>query len=219
MLAAIDRAGAGGLAVERDARSVSARTRHRRGRRRCWCWSGALYGVSLLRGRRRAGRHRTAQARRGLTARPSWHRYRAAGRPVFVDATAAWCITCLVNEDAVLSRADVKSAFAGKNVVYMVADWTNQNPEITALLKDNGRSGVPLYLYYAPGAAKADVLPQILTEAGVLAADRLLDADKRLVCVRRLGVAGLHFLLGILHRRLARRVAASLSRPVGAPMA
>ena len=72
---------------------------------------------------------------------------------MFVDATAAWCITCLVNEDAVLSRDRVKSAFAAKKVAYLVADWTNQNPEITALLKENGRSGVPLYLYYAPGAA------------------------------------------------------------------
>jgi len=98
---------------------------------------------------------------------------RAANRAVFVDATAAWCITCLVNEDAVLSRDSVKSAFAAKNVVYLVADWTNQNPEITALLKENGRSGVPLYLYYAPGAAKPQVLPQILTEGGVLGAVNL----------------------------------------------
>ena len=93
---------------------------------------------------------------------------RASNRPVFVDATAAWCITCLVNEDAVLSKDSIKQAFAAKNVAYVVADWTNQNPEITALLKENGRSGVPLYLYYAPGAAKAQVLPQILTGAGVL---------------------------------------------------
>ncbi len=89
---------------------------------------------------------------------------------MFVDATAAWCITCLVNEDAVLSRASVKSAFAAKNVAYLVADWTNQNPEVTALLKDNGRSGVPLYLYYAPGARTPIILPQILTESGVLGA-------------------------------------------------
>jgi thiol:disulfide interchange protein DsbD len=87
-----------------------------------------------------------------------------------VDATAAWCITCLVNEDAVLSRDSVKSAFASKKVVYLVADWTNQNPEITALLKENGRSGVPLYLYYAPGSTKPQVLPQILTEGVVLGA-------------------------------------------------
>jgi thiol:disulfide interchange protein len=87
-----------------------------------------------------------------------------------VDATAAWCITCLVNEDAVLSRPNVKGLFASKNVAYLVADWTSQNPEITQLLKDNGRSGVPLYLYYAPGAKTPVILPQILTEAGVLAA-------------------------------------------------
>ena len=96
--------------------------------------------------------------------------YRAKGVPVFVDATAVWCITCLVNEDAVLSRPGVRQAFADKHVVYMVADWTSQNPEITALLKQNGRSGVPMYAYYAPGAAKPALLPQILTEAGVLAA-------------------------------------------------
>jgi thiol:disulfide interchange protein DsbD len=95
---------------------------------------------------------------------------RAANRPVFVDATAAWCITCLVNEDAVLSQGSVKSAFAAKNVAYLVADWTNQNPEITALLKENGRSGVPLYLYYAPGAKTPVILPQILTESIVLGA-------------------------------------------------
>ncbi|HKQ44154.1 MAG TPA: protein-disulfide reductase DsbD domain-containing protein [Rhizomicrobium sp.] len=93
---------------------------------------------------------------------------RAANRAVFVDATAAWCITCLVNEDAVLSRAGVQKAFAAKNVAYLVADWTNRNPEVTALLKDNGRSGVPLYLYYAPGAKTPIILPQILTEGGVL---------------------------------------------------
>ena len=80
---------------------------------------------------------------------------------MFVDATAAWCITCLVNEEAVLSQPTVKSAFAAKNVAYLVADWTNQNPEVTALLKENGRSGVPLYLYYAPGARTPIILSQI----------------------------------------------------------
>jgi thiol:disulfide interchange protein DsbD len=129
---------------------------------------GVVYGVSLLRGEAAVP---AAQATRGeaYTA-AKLASYRAANRPVFVDATAAWCITCLVNEDAVLSRPEIKSAFTAKNVVYLVADWTNQNPEITALLKDNGRSGVPLYLYYAPGSTKAAVLPQILTGAGVLSA-------------------------------------------------
>jgi thiol:disulfide interchange protein len=95
---------------------------------------------------------------------------RASNRPVFIDATAAWCITCLVNEEAVLSRDSVKSAFAARNVAYLVADWTNRDPQVTALLKDNGRSGVPLYLYYAPGAKAPIILPQILTESGVLGA-------------------------------------------------
>ena len=93
---------------------------------------------------------------------------RASGRPVFLDATAAWCITCLVNERAVLSRAAVKDAFTRRNVAYLVADWTNRDPAITKLLDANGRSGVPLYLYFAPGADKPVILPQILTESGVI---------------------------------------------------
>ena len=87
-----------------------------------------------------------------------------------MDATAAWCITCLVNEQAVLSRDNVKAAFANGKVTYLVADWTNRNSAITKMLEENGRSGVPLYLYYAPGAQKPVILPQILTEDGVLAA-------------------------------------------------
>ncbi len=95
---------------------------------------------------------------------------RDAGKPVFVDATAAWCITCLVNEQAVLSRPAVKDAFKSKNVVYMVADWTKRDEAITKMLAENGRDGVPLYLYFAPGADKPVILPQILTESGVLGA-------------------------------------------------
>ena len=95
---------------------------------------------------------------------------RAANKPVFIDATAAWCITCLVNEKAVLSQPAVKAAFAAKGVTYMVADWTNRNDAITQLLRENGRSGVPLYLYFPPGAAKPKILSQILTQNEVLAA-------------------------------------------------
>jgi thiol:disulfide interchange protein DsbD len=131
--------------------------------------AGALYGLTLLRGA--AAPAQTAQAARGEAySAAKLAAYRARGTPVFVDATAAWCITCLVNEDAVLSKDSVKQAFRDKHVVYMVADWTSQNPEITALLKENGRSGVPMYAYYAPGAAAPKLLPQILTEAGVLGA-------------------------------------------------
>jgi len=126
-----------------------------------------LYGVSLLGGATAAPTAQSSKLGEPYTA-TKLASLRAANRPVFVDATAAWCITCLVNEDAVLSRATVKSAFAAKNVAYLVADWTNQNPEITALLKENGRSGVPLYLYYAPGAKAPIILPQILTESVVM---------------------------------------------------
>jgi thiol:disulfide interchange protein DsbD len=95
---------------------------------------------------------------------------RAQKRPVFIDATAAWCITCLVNEKVALSGVRIRDAFAAKHMAYFVADWTNRNAEITALLEAHGRSGVPIYLYYAPGAQEAVVLPQILTEDEVLKA-------------------------------------------------
>ena len=95
---------------------------------------------------------------------------RAGGRPVFVNATAAWCITCLVNDEAALSSARVHDAFNAHHIAYLVADWTRRDPEITKLLAEHGRSGVPLYLYYAPGAPEPKVLPQILTEGEVLAA-------------------------------------------------
>jgi thiol:disulfide interchange protein DsbD len=125
-----------------------------------------LYGVTLL---REASEPIASPAKVGEAySEAKLASLRASGRPVFVDATAAWCITCLVNEDAVLSQSSVKSAFTAKNVAYLVADWTNQNPEITRLLKDNGRSGVPLYLYYPPHASTPVILPQILTQSGVL---------------------------------------------------
>jgi DsbC/DsbD-like thiol-disulfide interchange protein/cytochrome c biogenesis protein CcdA len=95
---------------------------------------------------------------------------RAANRAVFVNVTAAWCITCLVNDEAALSDARVHQAFAQNQVAYVVADWTRRDPEITALLAAHGRSGVPLYLYYAPGAVEPKILSQILTESTVLAA-------------------------------------------------
>ena len=92
---------------------------------------------------------------------------RAENRPVFVNMTAAWCITCLVNERVALSTDAVKSAFAAGKIAYLKGDWTNRNPEITRILERHGRSGVPLYLLYA-GADEPVVLPQILTAATVL---------------------------------------------------
>ena len=95
---------------------------------------------------------------------------RVAHQAVFVDATAAWCITCLVNDEGVLSRPAVHDAFADNHVTLLVADWTNRNAEITRLLAAHGRSGVPLYLYYASDTEEPVILPQILTENAVLSA-------------------------------------------------
>jgi thiol:disulfide interchange protein DsbD len=95
---------------------------------------------------------------------------RAEGRPVFVNATAAWCITCQVNERVALRAAAVQDAFAARGVAYLKADWTRGDAGITALLHEHGREGVPLYLYWAPGAAEPAVLPQLLTEGIVLGA-------------------------------------------------
>jgi len=95
---------------------------------------------------------------------------RGQNKPVFVNMTASWCISCLVNERVALSRPEVKDAFAKAGVAYLKGDWTREDPAITAVLKAHGRSGVPLYLYYAPGAAEAQVLPQILTPGLVIEA-------------------------------------------------
>src|SRR3546814_12551530 len=87
---------------------------------------------------------------------------RAEGRPVFLYFTADWCLTCKANEAAAIDRAEVRDAFARKRVAMLVGDWTNADPEISRFLERHGRSGVPLYLWYAPGQ-EARVLPQILT--------------------------------------------------------
>lgn len=89
---------------------------------------------------------------------------RAEGRPVFVNLTAAWCISCKVNERVALRTDSVRQSFAAQNVAYLVGDWTRGDPAITALLRAHGREGVPLYLFYPAGGGAPRVLPQILTE-------------------------------------------------------
>jgi DsbC/DsbD-like thiol-disulfide interchange protein/cytochrome c biogenesis protein CcdA len=91
---------------------------------------------------------------------------RAAGRPVFVYFTADWCLTCKINEKAVLEREGVARAFAAHNVAVLVGDWTRGDPAIGRFIEKQGRSGVPLYLWYAPGKGP-EILPQILTIGGV----------------------------------------------------
>jgi thiol:disulfide interchange protein DsbD len=93
---------------------------------------------------------------------------RAAGTPVFVNLTAAWCITCQVNERLALSSPRVAQVFSERGIVYLKGDWTNRDPEVTRLLESFGRSGVPLYLFYPPGDARAEILPQFLTESIVV---------------------------------------------------
>lgn len=94
----------------------------------------------------------------------------AQGRPVFVNMTAAWCISCKVNERVALDTATVQGAFATRNVAYLKGDWTRGDPAITALLRAQGREGVPLYLLYPAGGGAPKLLPEILTPGIVLAA-------------------------------------------------
>ena len=95
---------------------------------------------------------------------------RAEGRPVLVNFTADWCVTCKINERTALSSPAARRALEAAGAVYLVGDWTRRDDAITAELRRHGRSGVPLYLLYSPGAAEPRVLPQLLTEGTVIAA-------------------------------------------------
>ena len=108
-----------------------------------------------------------------------WHPYsqqaldqaRTAGHPVFIDFTAAWCLSCQVNERLVLKSSEVQRELSKNNVTLLKADWTNYDPEITKQLASVGRSGVPTYVIYSPGKdGSADVLPELLTKEIVLTA-------------------------------------------------
>lgn len=94
---------------------------------------------------------------------------RASGKPVFVNLTADWCITCLANEKVALGTDDVEAAMEEMGVIALKGDWTNEDPEITKLLNQYGRSGVPMYLWIPAGHTDdAIVLPQILNKTIVL---------------------------------------------------
>jgi thiol:disulfide interchange protein len=95
---------------------------------------------------------------------------RAEGKPVFIDFTADWCITCKVNERVALSKPEVSKAFAEKGIVALKADWTNSDEMVTTALAGYGRNSIPLYVYYPAGSDDYKILPQVLTPGGVVAA-------------------------------------------------
>ena len=139
-------------------------------------WAARSAGVAFI----AAGLVLAATSAPSATAAPSsrpaegiaWETYseqsvaahRAAGRPVFIDFTAAWCLTCKVNERIAFSSSDVHQLVKEKNIAMLKADWTNSDPEITRALAGFGRSGVPLYvLYDSNPAAQPRLLPEILS--------------------------------------------------------
>jgi thiol:disulfide interchange protein DsbD len=93
----------------------------------------------------------------------------AAGHTVFIDFTAAWCLTCQVNERLTLSHPDVQAAFRSNNVAFLVADWTRRDPAITSALHKYGREGVPTYVILRPAPnSTPQLLPEIITPSIVL---------------------------------------------------
>ena len=99
--------------------------------------------------------------------RPSSAELTGAGRTVFVDFTAAWCVTCQVNKRLVLNDSVVRDAFARRDVALVRADWTRRDPVITQVLTALGRSGVPVYVLYRPGKEPL-LLPEVLQREMVL---------------------------------------------------
>ncbi|MFZ6761807.1 protein-disulfide reductase DsbD family protein [Pseudoroseomonas sp. WGS1072] len=175
--AALAAALAGGLAIGFGAWALGA-AQQARSRRGHWLGRGgaalALLGALALLPQLGA-RPAPAAAAAATEAAEPWSEarlaaLRAEGRPVFVNMTAAWCITCKVNERVALDSAAVRQAFQERGIAYLKGDWTDGGPAIAAQLRRHGREGVPLYLVYPPGGGEPEVLPQILTEAIVLRA-------------------------------------------------
>ncbi|WGM32709.1 protein-disulfide reductase DsbD domain-containing protein [Brevundimonas sp. NIBR11] len=130
--------------------------------------SGAA--VSLARSESNAG-----SAPAGALASQPWSEQavraaQAEGRPVLVNFTADWCVTCKINERTSLGSARVAESLAATNAVYLIGDWTRRDDAITGELERRRRSGVPLYLVYAPGSPEPRILPQLLTEGVVIEA-------------------------------------------------
>ncbi|MGA8041728.1 MAG: thioredoxin family protein [Terracidiphilus sp.] len=104
-------------------------------------------------------------------------RYQSEGRPVFVDFTASWCLSCQVNERVALDQPEVQQAFAEHHVALLRADWTRHDEAITQALTTLGRDGVPAYVLYVPGQSSPMILPQVLTPGIVM--DALSELPQR----------------------------------------
>jgi thiol:disulfide interchange protein len=160
--------GGGGLLIAVAAIAVLALALWWAGRRHAWLplAAGAVAAAAALAFVPIAVAPAKAQAGGVLDAQPFSEArlaaLRAEGTPVFLYFTADWCVTCKVNEKAVLERAEVADGFRANGVAVLVGDWTRGNSEIGRFLEKHNRSGVPLYLWYGRGK-EAEVLPQILT--------------------------------------------------------
>ena len=146
---------------------IWAGSRQRRGESNGWIAIGAVIVLTLASALlipERTTRNSTV-SRADAWSEAAVLKARRQGRPVFVDFTADWCLSCKVNEAAAIDRDEVQATFRKAKVKTLVADWTNGDPVITRFLERRGRAGVPLYLWYEPGQPEPEELPQILTPA------------------------------------------------------
>lgn len=142
-------------------------TRQHRGLSFGWGYAVALVAVAALGSGLAATRHAAAPAAATNGAEPFSEARLAAlrteNRPVFAYFTADWCLTCKVNERTAIDTDATRNAFAANHTAVLVGDWTSGDPVLGRFIQAHNSAGVPLYLYYRPGATEPEVLPQVLT--------------------------------------------------------